>query len=467
MMKSTRNAWLASITVAWLSAPVFAQNTTWVNDWFDSYTSTGSGSYEGQQRGYYTMGSFQGRWRMSNDYLVSVSPPRIKTGCGGIDIFGGAFSYLDPEFLVEKFERMIQAAPAFAFDLALQELCKPCVTAMQAFEDITDQLNSIQVNDCALAKKTVAYVANNIDPDIGDQEGLKQEVAAWKSVGDNMRKNWHAFQTATRANNNQAPDDIKTDLQGCSAVYRDIFANGSVVANMSARFGLDEYADLIRGMIGDVVVTPTATDYSIRPMNACPGNDQFDGADFLAGTVELMNVAGECRASGESRVVDVIETRLRGIADRMRGGTALTADDISFVQNSPIPIYALLRDSVIAGNTEEMLRTVREPLAVSYGHKILDDFLRSSTAVLRKAKEIAVTVSVDPAGAAGRCNTEALKSANDTIQQLSTRAEDYRNRLHQNYTKKTAEMLAQLQASREFLELRRQTLNRAAASIKQ
>jgi conjugative transfer pilus assembly protein TraH len=456
----------ALIALAGVNA-VHAQNTTWVNDWFDSYTTTGSGSYEGQQRGYYTMGSFQGRWRMSNDYLVTVSPPRVKTGCGGIDVFGGGYSFLDPEFLVEKFERMIQAAPAFAFDLALQELCKPCVTAMQAFEDITDQLNSIQVNDCALARKTVAYVANNIDPDIGDQEGLRQEVAAWKSVGDNIRKNWQAFQTATRANNNQPPDDIKTDLQGCSAVYRDIFANGSVVENMSARFGLDEYADLIRGMIGDVVVTPAPTAYAVRPLEACPGNDQFDGADFLAGTVELMNTAGECRSSGESRVIDMIETRLRGIADRMRGGTALTADDVAFVQNSPIPIYAMIRDAVIAGNVEETIMTVREPLAVSYGHKILDDFLRSARAVLRKAKEIAVTVSVDPSNAGARCNPSGLEKANVTIQQLANRAEDYRNRMHQNYTKKVSEYLATLQTSRELLEKRRQTLNHAAMSIKQ
>jgi len=66
----------ALIALAGVNA-VHAQNTTWVNDWFDSYTTTGSGSYEGQQRGYYTMGSFQGRWRMSNDYLVTVSPPRV------------------------------------------------------------------------------------------------------------------------------------------------------------------------------------------------------------------------------------------------------------------------------------------------------------------------------------------------------------------------------------------------------
>jgi len=443
----------------------FAQSSTWVNDWFDSYTSTGSGSYEGQQRGYYTLGSFQGRWRMSNDYLLSVSPPRIKTGCGGIDVFGGGFSYLDPEFLVEKFERMIQAAPAFAFDLAMQELCKPCVTAMQAFEDITDQLNSIQVNDCALAKKTVAYVANKIDPDIGDQEGLKQEVAAWKSVGTNVRKNWQSFQTATRANNNEAPDDIKTEISGCSAVYRDTFANGSVVFNMANRFGLDEYADLIRGMIGDVVVTPTATDFAIRILNACPGNDQFDGADFLAGTVELMSTTGECRASGEARVADIIDAQLRGIADRMRGGTALTADDVAFIQNAPLPVYAVLRDAVMAGTVDETLQTLREPLAVAYGFKILDDFLRSSSAVLRKAKEVVVNVSVD-GSTAQRCNTEVLNKANDGIQHLAGQAEEYRNLLHVNYTKKSAEMLAQLQTSREFLEIRRQTLNRAAASIK-
>ena len=135
-----------------------AQSTTWVNDWFDSSTTTSAGRYESQQRGYYTLGSFQGRWRMSNDYLVSAQPPKYQVGCGGIDLFGGGFSFLDPEYLVEKFERMIQAAPAFAFDLALQEFCKPCVATMQALEDITSQLNSMQINDCRLSKKLAAVI---------------------------------------------------------------------------------------------------------------------------------------------------------------------------------------------------------------------------------------------------------------------------------------------------------------------
>ena len=97
-----------------------------VDDWITQKSETSPGYFEGQKRGYFTGGSFSARWPQTRDYLVSFEPPRLKFGCGGIDAFMGGFSFMNFEYLVQKLQRIIQAAPAAAFDLALKNLCEPC-----------------------------------------------------------------------------------------------------------------------------------------------------------------------------------------------------------------------------------------------------------------------------------------------------------------------------------------------------
>ena len=45
-------------------------------------------------------------------------------------------------------------------------------------------------------------------------------------------------------------------------------------------------------------------------------------------------------------------------------------------------------------------------------------------------------------------------------------ADQFRAQLHANYTKRSAELLTQLQAARELYEIRKQTVSRQAVSMK-
>lgn len=440
-----------------------AQTADWVSDWFSSSTTTSAGSYQSQQRGYYTLGSFQGRWKLGNDYLVSATPPSYKVGCGGVDLFGGAMSYLDAEYLVEKLERIVQAAPAFAFNLALQEFCKPCVAAMEAMEQITDQLNSIQINDCRLSQRLAAVM---VEPGDESLDALKSEVASSVSIGDGLRKNVQSFMDAMRGAGNTLPDDTKVALNGCDVVFKETFANGSIIDSISDRMGLVDYADTIRGVIGDVIVTPVGNDYQVETLGPCARNDLIDAADFVSGQFERKSATGICTPTGADAIVDIVEQRLDGIVGRMHGGTALTGGDLAFIENSPLPVFAALRDAVIAGTEGSVVAQLREPLAVAFGHKMMDDLLRAIQAMARKAQEINENATKDPASTE-RCEPQLLQKATLAAANLADGAREQRKALHANYTKKTAEMLGQLQASRELLELRRQTLNKQAAAVKQ
>ncbi len=120
--KKIRSLAVLTIAIASLGGTVAFAN--FADDWASNMTtnSTSASFYQGSQRGYFTGGSFSARWKQSNDNLVTISKPRIKSGCGGIDAFLGGFSFLDTDYLVNKLQRILSAAPAAAFDIALKTL---------------------------------------------------------------------------------------------------------------------------------------------------------------------------------------------------------------------------------------------------------------------------------------------------------------------------------------------------------
>lgn len=61
--------------------------SNWVNDWAASSTRSGPNYFEGQKRGYFTAGSYQARYRNTTENVFSIQKPRLKSGCGGVDLF--------------------------------------------------------------------------------------------------------------------------------------------------------------------------------------------------------------------------------------------------------------------------------------------------------------------------------------------------------------------------------------------
>ena len=158
--KKIRSLAVLTIAIASLGGTVAFAN--FADDWASNMTtnSTSASFYQGSQRGYFTGGSFSARWKQSNDNLVTISKPRIKSGCGGIDAFLGGFSFLDTDYLVNKLQRILSAAPAAAFDIALKTLAPQVSATIKELEAIVDKLNNLQLDDCKAAKALVATVGS-------------------------------------------------------------------------------------------------------------------------------------------------------------------------------------------------------------------------------------------------------------------------------------------------------------------
>ncbi|MDB5579790.1 MAG: conjugal transfer protein TraH, partial [Bradyrhizobium sp.] len=176
-------SFLASAAALASAAPASAQS--WAESWFDNVTYSSPGSFEDQTRGYLTAGGMSGRVDVHNDYLMSLSLPKVKAGCGGIDMFLGGMSFLDPDYLVQKLESILQAAPAVAFQYLLETLDEKMGNIISKMEAATNFLNSIQVNDCRMANRLV-QIAKGDD----NVSGIIEEMTGYKSIKEGFAKSY-------------------------------------------------------------------------------------------------------------------------------------------------------------------------------------------------------------------------------------------------------------------------------------
>ncbi|HIC7360036.1 TPA: conjugal transfer protein TraH, partial [Legionella pneumophila] len=83
---------------------VHASASTDLNHFFNnlgySANVTGSHSYESQAAGFASLGSVYARNQVRSIQIAHVDVPGFRSGCGGIDIFAGGFSFIKSEQIV-------------------------------------------------------------------------------------------------------------------------------------------------------------------------------------------------------------------------------------------------------------------------------------------------------------------------------------------------------------------------------
>lgn len=445
-------------------APLLLSSTAnasdWVSDWFAQETSTPAGSYHGQQRGYYTGGGVDARYRLSNDYLVSLQPPSIKVGCGGIDIMNGSLSYLNMKYLVQKLEGILQAAPAFAFDLAMQEYCKPCVATLQYLDAVTDELNHIQMNDCQAAQGLAHAI---VQPSAISQQmsGLSAET---DSLQSGLEDTWNHFQQDVASSPTGASPTPQSDTtSACSSDFQKIFLGGSVIENSAKLIGLDGYADIMRGMLGDVVTSYNAGQqlYTFQELQPCPGNDQKSGDDFMNGNVSVEDKGGNCSAGGLTSISTVVNTNLNGIVADLLAGSAPSASEQAFIDQSPLPLYNVLKDSVQTDTTPQTLAMLGPALSTMYAHRVLDDLYSGLLNVLGKAKVLQTTQqSGTPTGGnANNCSIAFMAPEFQKLDSIKDATVKYRGLIGADYIKDETELLTNAQLAATFYQQHQKMLN--------
>lgn len=153
---------LLSLTLVSAPNPAYANGLQGeLNRLFGSMTnSTSAGVYETQRRGVLSGGRFTMKNRIYNETIFNITPPSIKAGCGGIDFFGGSFSFINSEQLVQLMRAVAANAAGYAFNIALQTICESCMSNIETLLKKMQSLNQHLGNSCQLAQGLVNDITN-------------------------------------------------------------------------------------------------------------------------------------------------------------------------------------------------------------------------------------------------------------------------------------------------------------------
>jgi conjugative transfer pilus assembly protein TraH len=418
-----------------LPTPVSAQS--WAESWFDNVTYTSPGSFEDQTRGYVTAGGMSGRVDVHNDYLMSISVPKVRAGCGGIDMFLGGMSFLDPEYLVQKLESILQAAPAVAFQYLLETLDEKMGNIISKMEAATNFLNSIQVNDCRLANRMV-QIAKGDD----NMSGIIEEMTGYRSIKQGYAKSYQQSREKIQANNNNPTEDLKDALANCPREVTDIFRTGSLLAHAATRVGAGEWTGVMRARVGDVYMRWDPTDkvplFTAIPQ--CPAQDTESAQDFLTGKVQRRSLsvppnAADCSPDGSGRgALLLARERMQSIATKIRTRAALTPEERQFVANvRTLPVYRMLEWGVRQGVVDSVIADTDELVALTLAYQMLNDLTRTIDYAVTNAERGSTAAGAADANNANVCQTRILSNGLEQLRDLRDEVLRQRAQMRQSY----------------------------------
>ena len=387
-----------------LSISSYQAKAGWVSDWVQQKTSVSPNYFQGQKRGYFTAGSYSLRWQPSQTFSpFSVSPPSIKVGCGGIDIFGGGFNFVNPQYLVQQLQTMLQAAPAVAFDIALKTLCEQCSQTIKSIEAMIQRLNGLQFNACKATKAAVFTLASALSPEVKAKNRAMADETHQTLTGltDMFNDIVESEQSISSTNpHTSQPAGAKSSyndmIKDCPSDIKDIFAtpNTTILEQIAKKLNFSQdYVNLIRGLVGDIQILAVNNvkgkpELKIIPIPPCRQNKSTSIQDFYNGNVYAEDSDGYCSNAHTLNLIQDIQNKMVDIANKMQNGGTLTSDEVSLIAVSPVSVYQAIKASVASGTSPVIVSLLSDVTAKAYAYGSMSDLYVQALQLLYRARAI-------------------------------------------------------------------------------
>lgn len=289
-------------------------------DWFSNLTnnlhSNSPAAWEGQKRGYFTGGGFGFRVQTSREPLLNLQAPRISAGCGGIDAFWGSFGYLNPEYLVQAFQNIMSAAPAYAFKLALQQLCDPCDDVMSALQQMAQAVNSLALDECGTAQAMVNVGGDAIASMLGmDAEKGESEFGNWISdkasklsagvtkFSEDVRK-LQNYQFCGGFSNHADYDRCAKFVDIRGSLWDKARDADRTAANLPG----ETFFQLARALFGELIIVPGKPGDGEGKASTMYGVDYYDACPSASARVVVANMLGNLTVESVTKTANPQES---------------------------------------------------------------------------------------------------------------------------------------------------------------
>ena len=389
---------LATGPVASHSGDLNAEMQAMFNDLGALGNVTSPGAFRGQAMNLYTGGSLMMRAPGRNYPLINAQLPSLRAGCGGIDLFGGSFSFINKQQFVALLQNIGANAIGYAFKLALQSISPDIDKLLTELQDQLNKINAMNINSCEAAQALVNGIVGEFDSSV--QSGCANISQYLGSVTDRADAR---FTCATNA-----PAVVKSAANSGDPNVRNVsFVKGNVTWLALNQVGgtiSQQEKELIMSVIGAVILTPPDDDGSgATPRYVEPTivglRDLLlgRGASATEGNVDIevyvCDEPAECLNPARTTVsakpfTRLVTERLRRMSDNIATRTPQTATDIGFINNTTEPVYKMLAvANAIPGSStaETLIETYKDVIALDYAETFLNRAIRQALSALSQA----------------------------------------------------------------------------------
>ena len=378
-------------------------NSFW-NGLGGSSNITPGGSFQGQGAGFYTFGNVRLRGSSRSVSLFNFSLPSVEAGCGGIDLFAGALSFIDADQLVQLGKAIARNAVGFAFDLALETISPVIAETMKDLRARLQELNLNNIDSCETAQALVSAVwprqtlaRDKICSSLGSSSGIFTDYAAARHECDT-----DAGQAQGRSN---ATDEEKEALPENVNVAWHVMRGDRV--NSADWLKSDKtLSELAMTLTGTVIIKDQEVDHKPTQIyNGTVFEAYMKGGAAHSYTRYVCDEADECLNVSTSPTTAGNTTsfryRVQSAVDRLlanaKGNTTPQAVDIRLVQRTTFPlwkiinVYAAYSGPIVTGELDTIVDLIAIDITLQWVEGLVNEVVaRSGTDELAEYPAIAL-----------------------------------------------------------------------------
>ncbi|MCK8417604.1 conjugal transfer pilus assembly protein TraH [Erwinia amylovora] len=352
---------------------------------FDSNVSKAQ-AWQGQAANYMTGGSVYLRNKVKTVQLVSLQVPSLNSGCGGIDAYLGAFSFINGAQIQQFAKQIMSNSVGYAFDLALQTMVPELKQAKDYMEKLASDINSSNMSSCQAAQGIVGGMWPRTQV---SQQLICQDIG----TGNNMFSDWAKSRQECGSGgqinsvNSNAPDNKKDQVVINKNLIWDALGKNRLFD------GNAELKQFVMSLVGTIVfdakgkvtvLAPMVTDRSIlnalmqggsASIYVCASSDSDKCLSPSVGNVTISNANGLVRQV--ISMIDSIDNKVKN------GGEGLTDKEKGFINTTGVPVLQfLMQSNMLGGQASSYLLTVSDYIAKDIMFQYLSELVQQAQASL-------------------------------------------------------------------------------------
>ena len=349
------------------------------NDMSYASNTTSAKAWQGQAARYVSGGSFYARTGNKNIQLVSISLPSINAGCGGIDVYLGAFSFINSDQIMAFVKQTMANAAGYFFDLALETTVPELKAAKDFLQKMAADINRFNMSSCQAAKAMVDSVASlwgesqqNVCQSVGGQTSVFSDWVASRQgctvggQGDKVTaKAGDAEKDQVLKNKNLIWDTLsKNGLLGNDRALKELVMStvGSIIFNKN----------------GDVtILTPLVDNRDLIKVLMRGGTAKVYGCD--ESDLCLGPVVTNLTISESNALVTLVKNLMLSMQNKLVDDTALTDQEKGFVNTTSVPVLKYLTNAQSMGMSATYLLQVSDFIAQDLMIQYLQELVKQAS----------------------------------------------------------------------------------------